>query len=316
MIKITNPSIEIIKPTSYDLVGIKKHIEKCGRVCYKSEGNITENSYEKFINMLINSGHTSVLEHGTVYLTIPVGRLFEEPEDTYIYKQYLIKYFKSNKYSVVSLEKEDNGNILYFITTNYRVLINMENEYSLESIFKYISEPTLLHEKRITVRFDTQIAISREFNRHRVNSVSEQSTRYCNFSKDKFENKLNISLPSNITDEDIDSADMKVYYDVMEHEPSLERKIYSWKAIDWWIWANKCAEVAYMKLIECGWKPQQARTILPLDTSTELVHTAFFSDWMNFLKLRSPEMGAKGVHPDAAVLADKLYDILITNYGR
>lgn len=309
--KLEKAKVEIIKPAGYDLESIKKHIEICGRTCYKSEGNITDDSYEKFINMLIKSGHTSVLEHGTLYFKIPYNEFISDIENSF--DNIYTKIFYIHNY--------------YYVTTNFRALI--ENKYciSLDLLEKYLCAPTEYHDVRITVRFNTQIAISREFNRHRVNSVSEQSTRYCNFSKDKFNKEISINLPSDITEKDIDSADMKQCYGLMESKPTkidqygkeefcqviFEREVYSWKAIDWWLWANRCAELAYMKLIECGWKPQQARTILPLDTSTELVHTAYIDDWMHFLKLRSPKYGANGVHPDAAILADKLYNLLLDN---
>ena len=311
--KITKPNIEIVEPTGYDLISRKKHIEKCGRICYKSEGSITEDSYDRFIDMLIKSGHTSVLEHGTIYLTVPREDIVED----------LLTLLSADKYT--KTEYENNN---YYITTNSRVLINLVTNKKLttDRILKYNTSPTKFHKKRVTVKFNTQIAISREFNRHRVNSVSEQSTRYCNFSKDKFENKLNINLPNNINEKDIINSNVDKY-ELMEDTPTrydyngeietsqvlYEKEVYTWKAVDWWIWANKCAELAYMKLIDCGWKPQEARTILPLDTSTELVHTAFVSDWIKFLKLRSPKCGAKGVHPDAAILADKLFDLLLEN---
>lgn len=86
----------------------------------------------------------------------------------------------------------------YYITTNYRVIV--ENNWFED--LDYICEPTEWHEKRITVRFTTQIAVSREANRHRVDSVAEQSTRYCNYSKDKFGGEIAINKPKWVSEND------------------------------------------------------------------------------------------------------------------
>ena len=77
--------------------------------------------------------------------------------------------------------------------------------------------------------------------------------------------------------------------------------------MDTWLFANLACEWAYMRLIDLGWKPQQARRVLPLDTKTELIHTAFVSDWKHFLSLRSSDYGATGAHSDASYTANQLY---------
>lgn len=76
--RLINSSYEIIEPKSYSLEDMYKHIELCGRVCYKSEDKITPDSATKFVDRMIKSGHMSVLEHGTVYLY----REFELPAHT------------------------------------------------------------------------------------------------------------------------------------------------------------------------------------------------------------------------------------------
>ena len=81
-----------------------------------------------------------------------------------------------------------------------------------------------------------------------------------------------------------------------------EGRTAEWSKLTTWIFANQAAEYAYMKLIEAGCKPQEARAILPLDCNTELVHTAFVSDWKHFFDLRA--LGTTGApHPDAKILA-------------
>lgn len=67
------------------------------------------------------------------------------------------------------------------------------------------------------------------------------------------------------------------------------------------------AEKCYLRLLNEGWVPQQARSILPNSLKTELVMTGTIEQWKEFFKLRSPLYGATGAHPQAAELADKLY---------
>ena len=87
-------------------------------------------------------------------------------------------------------------------------------------------------------------------------------------------------------------------------------KPYSHFYIDTWLFANYVAEWSYLRLIKLGWKPQQARTILPLDTHSELIHTAFVSDWKHFIDLRSN--GTTGApNPDMKKVADMLKDEFI-----
>jgi thymidylate synthase (FAD) len=301
---IITPLVQIINQ-NYDLDSIYKHIELCGRTCYRSQDKITEDSAKRFVDNLIKSGHGSVLEHGTVYLTIPII-----PETSYRIDRYRI-----NKYSKTKI---DINKYVYRITTNLRVLV--ENDWIDD--LKYLCEPTEYHEKRITVKFITGIDISRELNRHRVNSISEESTRYCNYSLGKFGSSINIALNTDIDEQDvIDCAETwdSCWDDNRLNEDRLFRtmclKIGNNKddlfgIVDTWFFANLACEWAYKRLISLGWKAQQARRILPLDTQTELVHTAFISDWKHFLSLRSPKYGATGVHPDAAYLADELYDLL------
>ena len=195
---------------------------------------------------------------------------------------------------VVTLDETNSA----FITTNYRVLV----ERDAIDLLKYLCEkPEPMHELRVTARFSTQIAISREYNRHRVNSIAEESTRYCNYSKGKYGNEITISLPSWI--EDDGPSSMPGFVEMCGWIHNGQDDI--WSALCWWWFANLACEYSYMKLIEKGWTAQQARTILPLDTKTTLVHTAFVSDWQHFFDLRSRGTTGKP-HPDAKVLADHL----------
>lgn len=242
--RLVKPSWEIWEQKP-GIQGIYKAIERAGRICYLSGDKITEDSAKPFVEKMVNAGHHAMLEHGTVYLAIPydyvdVSCKLEVPIVSDIVEKYM-----RNSYTEWHLR--DDGFIrLAFITTNYRVLV--ENGW-LDDL-KYLCEPTEHHEKRVTAHFVLPIGISREFCRHRVMSFAEQSTRYCNFSSDKFNNELTF-IEDTWCDEEL------------------------LRQIEYWY-------------INSYLKPQEKRNMLPLCTKTELVMTGFISDWEHFFELRTP----------------------------
>lgn len=263
--RLIDPSVEYL-PQAPGMEGIYKHIEAVARTCYKSEDKITENSAEPFVNRLIKSKHLAMCEHGTVYLKAPV--------DSKDLKLAVIRY---SPYSMTTYRDE-----AIYITTNLRVLI--EN-YAMELLDTYLCDATAYHPKRITLKFITDIGVSREGNRHRRFSIAEQSTRYCNYSKDKFGGELTFIKPQWYSQVDADAAS--------NHFRE----------------ALQFAEEQYMSLIESGWKPQQAREVLPLSTATEVVYTAFEEDWHHFFRLRS--LGSTGIpHPNMKQIADMALNLL------
>lgn len=293
--KIIEPKVELIKPEGYDLNSIYKMIEIGGRSCYKSEDKITEDSAKKFVEMIKSNNHLSVFEHGTVYLKVELNnyKVTGKFNDRIDFVRFDIKYGR-NPFSKVNEVLSEDNRLCVYITTNMRVII----ENGWEDDLKYLCEPTEYHEKRYTFRFTTQIAITREANRHRANSISEQSSRYCNYSKDKFDNQISINLPTWILKEDAE-----VQAGFMDYcESIVTANNYDWDDIDYWLFANMACEYAYMNLINLGWKPQQARTVLPLDTNTEVVYTAFESDWKHFIDLRT----SQAAHPDIRILAEEV----------
>ena len=171
--KLINSNYEIIEPVDYSLDNLYKFVELCGRVCYKSEDKITSDSATKFVNMLINSGHVSVLEHATVYLKI---HLDSKSTNKFLQEyNYLFEIFKRNPYSVVGELSNDRGAKDMYVTTNLRVLY--ENVL-LDECKQYIcNQPEDMHERRYTVRFICDRGVSHEFVRHRVFSFSQESTR-------------------------------------------------------------------------------------------------------------------------------------------
>ena len=285
--KLIQSKVELIEQGN-SIEDVYKHIEICGRVCYKSEDKITEDSAKEFVDRLIKSGHGAMLEHGTVYLTIPL-----QSEKVY-------KYI-TNPYSKVNTLTLDNTNGRAYITTNYRVLV--ENNW-LDDLC-YICEPTDHHEKRITVKFTCDRGVSHEFVRHRVFSFAQESTRFCNYNKDKFNNEITFIIPSwldipegQYTHWDGDWCDI--------NNMKIQLAEGECKDIDAFLWVLNNADLQYKLLLNIGWKPQQARQILPNALKTELVMTGFESDWQHFFNLRC----AKDAHPDAQKLANELKELI------
>lgn len=278
--KLIKPSFEIWNQPA-GLEGVYKQIERVGRVCYKSEDKITGDSAKGFVDRMVKSGHGAMLEHGTVYLKVPYSEAHSIlPADS----NWVMDNYCSNPYSIVKGDGED-----FYITSNYRVLV--ENSW-LDDL-QYICEPTEFHEKRITVHFVCDRGVSHEFVRHRVMSFAQESTRYCNYSKDKFGNELTFIQPCWLDDERL-----KLYgpYHTVIRDKSPESIFI----------ANlNNAERDYLDLIGLGWKPQEARAVLPNSLKTELVVTGFVSDWNHFFDLRA--RGTTGApHPQAKELAEPL----------
>lgn len=277
--KLIRPSFEIIEQKA-GLEGIYKMIEMAGRTCYKSEDKITEDSAKSFVDRMIKSGHGAMLEHGTVYLYC------KATEDS----NPLNEYFH-NKYSK-AIWIGRGGYADVYITTNLRILV----EHNWLDDLQYLCEPTEYHEKRITVRFICDRGILAEFTRHRVFSFSAESTRYCNYSKDKFGNELTFIIPCWLD-----------WKEQIVHRGDFE-KLGS-GPLDSYIFINSLldAESSYLYLLKEGWKPQQARVVLSNSLKTELVMTGFVSDWKHFFKLRD----AGSAHPQAQELAKPLHEEFI-----
>ena len=283
------------------LKGVYKQIEKAGRVCYKSEDKITEDSAKPFVDRMIKFGHGAVLEHGTVYMFMPIGC---DKHDYHV----AWKYHK-NKYSKVIIRNEHfllnkNG---YYITTNLRVLV--ENGWIDD--LKYICDPTEYHEKRVCVHFVCDRGILAEFTRHRVFSFSAESTRYCNYSKDKFGNELTFIIPCwmDIPEGSIDLGNYDKtsarYKDGNIHIIDTKPPYVGVDFI-----RSLCeAESNYLSIVRNGWKPQEARAVLPNSLKTELVMTGFVSDWEHFFRLRCDS----AAHPQARELAIPLREEFIDN---
>lgn len=272
--------MRLIKP-SYNILsqeggidGIYKAIERAGRLAYKSEDKITDNSAKSFVEKLIKAGHLSVLEHGTVYLTMPLSDWVVEYE----------KYLMPSPYIRVNYDINDGWNSWVYLTTNYRILREIEDM----NLSQYICDKTPHHANRVSVHFISSIGIMRELFRHRKMSYIQESSRFCNYSTGKFNGEVTFIQPSWLPEaEDIDNS---TYADLCFRQ------------------ALHDAENKYLTLLKEGWKPEQARDVLPLATKSEAIVTGFESDWVHIFKMRTSKATTGRPHPDMVALMDPLLD--------
>lgn len=198
---LVKPEIEIIEMAEYPVV--LKKIEKIGRVCYKSEDKINDESAEKFIDGIIKRGHESVIEHESVSIKVICDR-----------------------------------------------------------------------------------GVTHEIVRHRVASYCQESTRYCNYSKDKFQSQISIiDISTGFSydmDNPVDCQKYKIWHEAME-----------------------CAEKYYFQMLDAGASPQEARSILPNSLKTELVMTMNLREWRHFLKLRL----SNAAHPQIREISRLILEI-------
>lgn len=315
--RLIKPSFQIIEQSS-GIEGVYKQIELVGRTCYKSEDKITKDSAKPFIDRMTKSQHYAMLEHGTVYLKIPYNLIHRFTHiglcDKYIRNPYTrcnVGYEITEK--ALNFRGEFGSQITEFlaVTTNLRVLI----ENGWEKDLQYLCEPTDYHERRITVKFICDRGVSHEFVRHRVFSFAQESTRYCNYSKDKFGNELTFIIPC-WCDDIPDNLQLKDNIEVGRFvwgtdnlaNAAIENKIVKRKVSKFTqrlLYEMIGGEDTYIGLIAAGYKPQEARALLPNALKTELVMTGFVSDWEHFFDLRA--LGTTGApHPQAKELAEPL----------
>lgn len=264
--ELIKPSWEILEQES-GIDGIYKAIERAGRTCYKSEDKITENSAKPFVDRMIKSGHGAMLEHGTVYLAMPMETIIPIEANGWG------KYTK-NPYSKGFKVCEVNGQRRVAVTTNLRVLV--ENDWLGD--LQYICEPTEYHEKRVCVRYVSDIHFYKDITRHRVFSWAIESTRFCNYMKQKFGSSVSFATPIWLKEEE-----------ELEFEEDL-----------------RVIESLYFKWIKKGWQPQQAAYFLIQGTKAEIIMTGFISDYKHFFDLRSEIARTGNPHPTVVELIEPL----------
>lgn len=275
---------------SVSLIDIKepgRKIEYAGRVCYKSQDKISDESYERFIKGIVKRGHTSVLEHERQMFAFP----------RYLWDKEVKHIFEWKKYFSVSSEEDT-----YFVSGNirawYELCTNSDNE-TVKKFSSYLAKDYPYIFEDFGVKFETcrygkqaeemcknldphlaytfEIVGTRSFThqivRHRTLSFSQESQRYCNYNMDKFGNSLKF-IKSEIPE------------GAIEHLKTVEKM--------------------YFNLIELGNKPEDARQILPNCTASTIVVTGTISDWRKFLKLRIDSHAQKEIREIATEVAKSL----------
>ena len=283
--KVIKPNFEEIK-----LNNSLKQIERCARLCYKSEGKICEGSDLKIINTLAAKDHSAMLEHGTIYLKFHTDlRLIDKRSDFgYTSVVAFELYYRKIADSPYSRSYYDKNTALCYTTTNLRVIFE-NNKELYDEIINHHGEcfsddmkgysicklgDSNYFVPRVTILFTMDRINSQSFCRHRVFSFAQESTRWCNYIKDKFGNEISISLPCWMKNEDYDEfvEDMKIY------------------------------EQTYFKWINKGYKAEEARIFLPFGLNTEIVMTGYTEGWQHFFSLRNDSHA----HPSAQELAKPL----------
>ena len=191
--------------------------------------------------------------------------------------------------------KVNTDNKYAYVTMNYRHIV----EHNWLDDLRYLCAPTEYHEKRVTVHFTLDRAISMEFLRHRKMSFTQESTRYCNYSnKDKFGGEVTFIEPCWLEDYNYkDNTYNQIFIDSLRfaeaHYLDLLKK-----------WDDKIPDKRYKTGFRNNpWTPQQARAVLPNALKTELVMTGFVDDWKKFFELRD----SNKAHPQARELASPLH---------
>lgn len=267
---LVESSTQILQQDGGSIASMMKFITKVGYTCYKTNKEITDEVAASFVDGLIKSGHGAMLEHGTVFLAIPADKMKNEQVSRIV--SNLISYHLWTRYT----EKIMNDKMYLIIITNFRVIV----ENNLQQFMKdYWYIPTQDERKcRLTVKFITDRGVSHESVRHRTLSFAQESTRYCNYAKEKFGASVTFIQPDWIKSED---------------QAEFE---------------EDCAtiEKLYFKWINKGYPAQLSRYFLINGTKTELVITGFADDWQHFFDLRALDKTGPA-HPDMKKLALPLY---------
>ena len=199
------------------------------------------------------------------------------------------------KPKVEILDRIDGDQVIADITTAARTCYKSEDVRTKEkdkALVKRLIESkheAMLEFADVTVKFTTSIGITREIIRHRVASYANESTRYCDYSKDKFNNEITFIIPSHI---DVPEGN----YDYQNGD-WVDADIGS--DISDWLFVLNHAQTTYRLLRNKGWKAEQAREILPMCTKSEICMKANLREWRHFFSLRC----SKAAHPDIRVLA-------------
>lgn len=292
--KLIDPSVTMIEESNPF-----KKIEKVGRTCYKSTSEMTEETAKKFYWGLVSRQHTAMVEHATF--------VFKVNAKVYIYLNMMnydfINITDCNDRFLVSgnLRALNDSKDLFLLKALYNIdpdlvyttsaidITDTEN-YGIQPIDLFsledLTEEEFMAHAYFSFHFITDRGVTHEMVRHRIASFAQESTRYCNYSKDKFGGEITYIKPAN--------------YD-------------NWININKFrfIETLKYSESCYLLLLEKGLTPQEARAVLPNALKTEIIMTANAKEWEHFFNLRS--RGTTGApHPDMKVVADMALELYET----
>lgn len=289
-------------------VDVLRKIEWVGRTCYKSTDAITEESAPKFVAGLIKRGHEAMLEHGSFCFEIDYGvycfmkDAIQHLSDEFGFKSF-IRFTKEDRVLMsgnVRAWRDLFRNLMEwfgipdcfesFIKENPVLFPEYQDEIFLPRNIGSIrpihiddlkTEDEFLTHCDVTVRWVVDRGISHEIVRHRPASFAQESTRYCNYSVDKFGGQITFIIPE--------------FFRYGSHE--------------WKVWKNNMerSEEDYMTLIKCGVSPEKARGVLGTSLKTELIMTANCAEWKHFFGLRACNVTGKA-HPQMLEVAQPLLD--------
>ena len=284
-----------MKLISPEVTRIEEHnpyklVERIGRVCYKSEDRITEDSCYKFVEGLIKRQHFAMLEHARItfhlrgwrphlptLVNIP-GVLIRDLTDFEQHPEYLINVSMSHIYNP-KWRMTDGNNIGSYFEIFQKLLEAKYNPFAedYEHDGVSIAEHINVDEFKFTsLHFICDRGVSHELVRHRA-AIAQTSTRYCNYTLDKFGGEIEFVTPANYGE---------------------------WDDMSKLAFENSCnqSEVNYFVMIENGRTPQEARAVLTNALKTEVILTMNKPQWKHFLNLRL--YGTTGApHPDMKVVA-------------
>ena len=270
---------------------ILKKIEKCGRICYKSEDKITDASCFSFVEGLVKRQHLAMLEHAHICLSVTerlakrikslghgtfLNITLNNTEDRYLISGNIHAWILLfNPYQYSEAEWQDIIRLQQYIYMSldektYNVLFSRPDSIpSKRSGNVMLSQTQILNLPRLTKEeayahlyltglFTCDRGVTHELVRHRPASFAQESTRYCNYIKDKFSSELTFIKPTGLS--------------------IVQEAI--------WIQAMEQAERFYFAMIEAGCSPQQARSVLPTDIKANIVITANLAEWQHIFDLR------------------------------
>ena len=256
-------------------------IEAAGKTCYKSEKSIGPGTAEKFVKMIENNKHLSVMEHS-----------WRTRHYSYLNTPMLLSLVGSDSLLSISSIMED-----VIISGNMRMFDDLENCLPYQWWYTHLcneeAKELNLGPKHFsaTVRFICDRGVTHELVRHRLASYSQESTRFCDYSKSKFENHVTFVIPPwiNIEPCTLDKGDVEKIYNSIPYTPEDDEA---------YEWLMDCihTEKAYKCKLARGRSPQQARGKLTNELKTEIVMTATWQQWQHVFNMRSIGVAGKP-HP-------------------